>query len=310
MIKIKFLLCLIILLYNFTHVSLSIENKIIAKVDKKIITSIDIENESKYLVTLNQSLKDLSKNEILNISKKSIIREKIKEIEISKTFNKPNIPEAYLKMLLKNIYQKLGIQNQNEFKKYLINNGIEYEKVIKKIEIEALWNELIVLKFKSKIKINENEIRDNIINRKKKISKSYLLSEIFFEVSNSEDLPTIFSKIEDSIKTKGFNNAALTYSISNTANVGGTLGWINENSLNKKLKKILSNIKEKQHTKPITVPGGFLILKISKIKEIEKKINLEEEIKKIINLRKNEQFSQFSKIYFNRVKKNMQINEI
>jgi len=310
MIKIKFLLCLVILLYNFTHVSLSIENKIIAKVDKKIITSIDIENESKYLVTLNQSLKDLSKNEILNISKKSIIREKIKEIEISKTFNKPNIPEAYLKMLLKNIYQKLGIQNQNEFKKYLINNGIEYEKVIKKIEIEALWNELIVLKFKSKIKINENEIRDNIINRKKKISKSYLLSEIFFEVSNSEDLPTIFSKIEDSIKTKGFNNAALTYSISNTANVGGTLGWINENSLNKKLKKILSNIKENQHTKPITVPGGFLILKISKIKEIEKKINLEEEIKKIINLRKNEQFSQFSKIYFNRVKKNMQINEI
>ena len=126
MIKIKFLLCLVILLYNFTHVSLSIENKIIAKVDKKIITSIDIENESKYLVTLNQSLKDLSKNEILNISKKSIIREKIKEIEISKTFNKPNIPEAYLKMLLKNIYQKLGIQNQNEFKKYLINNGIEY----------------------------------------------------------------------------------------------------------------------------------------------------------------------------------------
>jgi len=106
MIKIKFLLCLVILLYNFTHVSLSIENKIIAKVDKKIITSIDIENESKYLVTLNQSLKDLSKNEILNISKKSIIREKIKEIEISKTFNKPNIPEAYLKMLLKNIYQK------------------------------------------------------------------------------------------------------------------------------------------------------------------------------------------------------------
>ena len=310
MIKIKFLLCLVILLYNFTHVSLSIENKIIAKVDKKIITSIDIENESKYLVTLNQSLKDLSKNEILNISKKSIIREKIKEIEISKTFNKPNIPEAYLKMLLKNIYQKLGIQNQNEFKKYLINNGIEYEKVIKKIEIEALWNELIVLKFKSKIKINENEIRDNIINRKKKISKSYLLSEIFFEVSNSEDLPTIFSKIEDSIKTKGFNNAALTYSISNTANVGGTLGWINENSLNKKLKKILSNIKENKHTKPITVQGGFLILKISKIKEIEKKINLEEEIKKIINLRKNEQFSQFSKIYFNRVKKNMQINEI
>ena len=58
------------------------ENEIIVKVDNKIITKIDINNEVKYLSSLNPSLKNLSKNDLFQIAKSSLIREKIKEIEI------------------------------------------------------------------------------------------------------------------------------------------------------------------------------------------------------------------------------------
>ena len=57
----------------------AIENKILIKVNNEIITSIDIENESRYLLTLNKDIKNLSKKRILEISKNSILKKKIKK---------------------------------------------------------------------------------------------------------------------------------------------------------------------------------------------------------------------------------------
>ena len=58
----------------------SIETKIIHKIQNEIITNIDIKNEFKYLLALNNSLKELNKKKIFKISNESIIREKIKEL--------------------------------------------------------------------------------------------------------------------------------------------------------------------------------------------------------------------------------------
>jgi len=53
-----------------------------------------------------------------------------------------------------------------------------------------------------------------------------------------------------------------------------------------------------------------MILKINEIKKKEKKQNIENELKRIINFKKNDQLNQFSKIYFNKVKINIKIHEI
>ena len=308
--KIKLLVYLSFIFFIINNVSFSFENKILFKVDQEIITSIDVENEYRYLIALNRNIRDLSNDQIFEISKKSSIREKIKKIEILNNFKDPKVPDKYLDILIKNIYQNINIKNEDEFKKYLKINEINYQYVRKKIEIEALWNELITLKFKSKIKINEDEIRQSIINRKKKVTKSYLLSEILFEITNSNELSNKYLKIKNTIDEKGFDNAALTHSIANTASIGGKIGWIDENSLNKKLKTIITNKEENQITEPVAVPGGFLILKIDQIKEIENDLNLNEEVQKMINIKMNNQLSQFSIIYFNKVKKDISIDEI
>ena len=149
-----------------------------------------------------------------------------------------------------------------------------------------------------------------VIKNSKKTSKSYLLSEISFEISNTKELDSYFDEIKKVIMEKGFNNAALTYSTSNTSSFGGQLDWIEEDSLNVNLKNILSTMKKNEFTSPITVPGGFLVLKIDNIKEIKKNKNIDQEVKKIIDIKKNNQLNQFSKMYFNKVKKNVQINEL
>ena len=308
--KKKFLIYLSIFFFIYNQSSISIENKILFKINEDIITSIDIENEYRYLIALNKNIRNLNEDEIFEISKKSIIREKIKKIVILNNFKDPKIPDKYLDFLLKRIYQKINIKNKEEFNEYLKINKIDYNNVRKKIETEALWNELIMLKFKSKIQINKEQIKESIINRKKTTTKSYLLSEILFEVSSSDKLSNTYFEIKKTINEKGFDNAALSHSVSNTASIGGELGWVDESSLNKNLRSILKKTKENDFTNPIPVPGGFLILKIDQIKEIKNELNIEDEVQKMINIKTNNQLNQFSIIYFNKVKKDIKIDEI
>jgi peptidyl-prolyl cis-trans isomerase SurA len=289
--------------------SFSIENKILVKIENQIITSLDINNEYKYLIALNPSLINSKKEDIIKLSKRSIINETIKEIEIKKNFNNPQIPEKFLDRILQNVYIKIGIKNISDFKDYLILNDVDFENIKNKLETEALWNELILIKFSSKVNINEDNLRKKI-QKNNKFSKSYLLSEISFEISNLNDLDRKYKEISDVINNKGFDFAALKYSVSATSNFGGKLDWINENSLNKQIKDQIKNLKINDFTKPINVSGSFLILKINDIKSTQIEVNVEDELKKLTNFEKNNQLNQYSKIYFNKVKKNLQIDEL
>jgi len=307
--KKNFKVFFIIIFFIFITNSNSFENKILFKIENKIITSLDVMKEYKYLIALNPNLKKYSKKNNIKLAKKSIVQEKIKNIEIERNFENPKVPEEFIEQIMRNIYTKIGFSNLNDFKKYLISSEIDFENVKKKLEIEALWNELIILKFSSKVKIDEKKLKDEI-TKNNSFLKSYLMSEISFEVSNIKDLENKFLEISNVINNKGFDFAALQYSSSPTSNLGGKLDWINENSLNDNIKKAIINLEINDFTKPIAVPGGFLILQINDIENTKISIDIDAELKKLINFEKNNQLSQYSKIYFNKVKKDMEINEL
>jgi len=305
----RLFLYLVFLFFFCVNSSFSIENKILLKIENQIITSLDVNNEFKYLIALNPNIKNSKREDILRLSKRSIIQEKIKKIEIEKNFNNPQIPQKILEQILQNVYSRIGLANLNDFKEYLIKNNIDFENVKNKLEVEALWNELILIKFSSKVKINEKNLREQI-NNNSKFLKSYLLSEISFEVSNLKNLDDKFIEISDVINNQGFDFAALKYSVSPSSSLGGKLGWINENSLNKSIKLAIDNLEINDFTKPITVPGGFLILQVNDIKNTKIEIDVEKELNKLKNYEKNNQLNQYSKIYFNKVKKDLEISEL
>ena len=307
--KKNFLLILAFIFFIFDSNSNSIENKILVKVENQIITSIDVNNEYKYLVALNPSLKNSKKDDILKLSKRSILQEKIKKIEIEKNFNNPQIPQEFLEQILKNVYSKIGFTNLDDFKEYLISNNIDFVNVRNKLEIEALWNELILIKFSSKVKVNEKVLRERIKDNDIYL-KSYLLSEISFEVSNLKELDKKFQEISKIINDKGFDYAALRYSVSPSSNLGGKLDWINENSLNKNIIEAIKNLNINDFTKPINIPGGFLILQVNDVKNTKIELDIDKELKKLENYEKNNQLNQYSKIYFNKVKKDLEISEL
>jgi peptidyl-prolyl cis-trans isomerase SurA len=286
----------------------SIESKIIHNIENEIITNIDIKNQFKYLVALNNSLKELNKEKILSISNESIIREKIKKIEISKNFKEVKLNEDYIDILLKNIYSRLNLNSINEFELYLKDYDLTLSKIKSKITIDALWNELIIKKYGNKININEDKLKNEILKNSKIQLKEYQLSEIIFEVANKQEINKRYNEVIKSISEIGFGNSAATYSFSESSKIGGDIGWINENSLNDEIRKNINTLKIGEITKPIILSNGILILKLMNTKNSETTVNVENELKKAITYERNRQLNQYSKIYYNKIKKNLEFN--
>ena len=286
----------------------SIETRIVYKIQSDIITNIDIKNEFKYLLALNNKLKEIDKDKLLEISKESIIREKVKKNEISKNFKEIRLNEDYYNLLLKNIYSRLNLKSIDAFEIYLKDYHLKLSDIKKKITIDALWNELIIQIYSSKITINESKIKKEILKNSKIQSKEYQLSEIIFEVKNKGEIKKKYNEVAKSINVIGFENSAAMYSISESAKIGGDIGWINENSLNNSIKKDINNLQIGEITKPIILSNGILILKLINTKNLETTIDIENEFKKAIDYERNRQLNQYSKIYYNKIKKNLDFN--
>lgn len=308
--QIKFIFLLLILIFNFNTYLFSIENKILVKIDNEIITTLDIFNESKYLILLNPKIQDLNENEIYNIAKNNLIREIIKKKEILSKTNKIEIQDKYLDEIIKSSYPQLNISSYKEFEKYLKSKKILFENLKEKVSIEIIWNQMIYNQFISKVKINKNELIKNVKEISNSKIKSYLLSEIIFKLDSGVKLEDSLIKIKTDIEKLGFNNAASIHSISSTSSIGGNLGWIDETALNFEISSNLQNLNIGQYSKPILTPSGFLILKIDDIKNIENKIDVNKEIEKLVKIKTNQQLNQYSNIYFNKITKKFYINEL
>ena len=285
----------------------SIENKILFTVNNEIITSIDINNEIKYLKALNPNLKNLESNKMLKIAKNSLLREKIKEIEISK-YNLGEINQQYLENIISSIYTNIGLRNLDDFLNYINTFEINLEVIKAKLITEAFWNQIIYQKFFSKLKIDKKQIKKDILSTKL-TTKSYQLNEIVYNLNQKSDYQKLLKNIKESILENGFENTAAIFSISDSSKNGGNLGWISENSIDKKILNEIKKIKVGQYTQPILIPSGFLIIQIKAEKEIEKKIDIEKEFNTRVQSLQNQQLNQYSNIYFKKIKKNILIDE-
>ena len=284
------------------------ENKILFKIDNEIITTIDIYEEIKFLKVFNPKINSLSDVELFEISKNSLIKDKIKKIEIMKFVRELKVDDKFLLRLIKRKYSRLNINSIKNFEKYLKKENLNIEIVKEKFIIELMWNDLIYQKFSKKVVIDKERIKNEISqNSQKKFQKEFLLSEIFFNVANKDEFNNKYQKILLDIEKVGFKKAALIHSNSDTATNGGLIGWVKEVNLNKNFKKVISELKPGQFSKPVRTSSGFIIIKIDEEKEYVSKFNLADKIDETIRFKTNEQLNQFSNMYLNKLKKNLMI---
>ena len=302
-----FFISTLIFIFFINDLIYAIENKILIKLNNEIITTVDISNEINYLKVFNKNIEVLDNKKIIKIAKNSVIKERLKKIEILKFTKNLKIDEKYLNSMMQAAYLKIGFDTIDQFKNHLINHGVDIKMVEEKLILDAYWNQIIYNKYNNKIKIDKKKILNEISNRK---NKFYNISEIMFIVEENENVDQKYSLIKNSINENGFENTALIYSVSESSKNGGDLGWINGSAISSQIETKLYSVKKGEITEAITIPGGFLILKVKDIKEEDIKIDINKELEKIIRIKTNEQLNQYSTLYINKIKKNITINEL
>ena len=288
--------------------SIALENKILFKVNNEIITTIDIYEEIKFLKIFNPEVNSLNETELFEISKNSVLRDKIKKIEIMKFVSEIKVDDKFLTKLLKNRYSKISINSLVDFENYLKNNNLNIKNIKEKLYIEIIWNDLIFQKFKNKVVIDKDKIKNEILQNPQKESQSeLLLSEIVFDANSKIDFQNKYEKILLDIENVGFKKTAIIHSNSDTATNGGLIGWVKVDNLNQNIKEIISKLRQGQFSKPIRTSSGFIIIKIEDKRKYESKFDLNEKVQEVIKFKTNEQLDQFSSMYFNKLKKDLVI---
>ncbi len=300
--------CLVFFSLNniaFSEISL----KIIMKVNSEIITSYDLEKMRNYLLVLNPKLKEMDKEQILEISKKSLIKETIRKNEILK-YKELNLQNPQIEFILNDMIKNLGFQNLTQFQSYLEKFDVSINDIKEKIEIENQWKSLVYARYSKSLKIDLESLKKQIENtNKKNFLLEYNLSEIIFTKKNNLSLDELINEIQDSIKNIGFENTAILYSISDTSKVGGKIGWIKKNNLSIDIIRYLEKIELNTSADPIKIDNNFLILKINDKRKTPLEINKQKELDKLVMIEKAKQLDKFSNIFYNKIKLNSKINE-
>ena len=308
--KLLILFSVIILSYvNFVKAN---EIKILYKLENDIITNQDIIDELNYLISLNNNLTSLEKDKLNEIAISSVIKEKIKYLELKKYFKINENTKEVDDIVLKEVNKRLRINDLENIKKYFSSYNLSLDQVKFKIRVELFWNKLIYDRYINKISINKKELKNKVLNdfKNKELIDEYFLKEILFNLEENEDLEKKYIDIKNSIKSTGFENAANIYSVSNTSKFGGEIGWVNKLQLSKKITNQLDKIEIGGLTNYIPAGNNYLIIKLDNKRKIKSKINLDNEIELLIQKETDRQLNQYSINFFNKLKKNIFIYEL
>ena len=305
----KIIVILITIIFHLGFVNVNSEIFIKAKVNNQILTNYELNNEKNYLLALNPSLRNLSKENIDRYAIDSLINEYVKRIEIEKKFEILQNKEM-IEKIISDLYLGIGLASIEEFKEHLKKFNINLELVKKKISIEIAWNDYIFNKFNQSILIDEEKIRKDIIELGEKNEiENILLSEIIFTIKDNEDLKKKLADINNSINEIGFKETAKIFSVSESKKNGGEIGWVYKSQLSKKISEQIEQVRIGEITKPIVTPGGFILLKVDDKKMEILQIDEEKELKKAISFEKNRQLNMFSTLHYKRIYNKSVINE-
>ena len=279
------------------------------KIDNQIITNYDLEKEANYLLALNPSLKKIDKKKLMTISKRSLIKEKIRKNEILKYKNLDK-RTAQIETVLNRLVLTLNLENQDQFQEYLKKFNLSLDDLKEKIEIENEWKNLVYARYFNSVKIDKSDLIKKIEKMsERKFLIEYNLSEILFTKRKNFLIEDQINEINESIEKVGFENTANLFSISDSSKIGGKIGWVRENNLSKEINKSLKKLKANTYSKPIQIGNNFLILKINEIKQASIEVDKKKEFDKIVMIETTKQLDKFSNIFYDKIKLNSKISE-
>ena len=308
MIKIKkiFIISLIFFL-GFFKANAEIKDKLFLTVGNKAITTLDVMNEIKVILILNNmSYDDQKRDELHKMAITSIIKRSVKEIEINKydflEYNENDFINELTK-LANNINMDL-----ETLKKICNSNELNFSIVENQMKTELLWNSLIFYLYKNRISINLNEIDEQLkLSQNKNEIEEFLISEIVLERVENDKVKSRIEEITSQIETEGFEAVAMKSSISNSATKGGDLGWLNENQISKKFRSNIINTPIGSLAEPILINEGILIFKLRDKRKVKNETDLEILKNQLVTTEKTKILNMYSTSHYDSLRRSVSI---
>jgi peptidyl-prolyl cis-trans isomerase SurA len=289
----------------FSTLRSEIQIKIVAKVGNLLVTTLDVQNEivtnlviSKQEIT-QENINARKQEAITNLVGKAVKRNEIEKYKVDKYNN------VDLKNYTLDVAKNLGTNFEGLkaiFKKY----SISYNSFVENHKTDLLWNTLIFDIYKNQTNVNIIEVEYELAQRLESASVEYNISEI--EISKSQYNEDTLNKILTDIKNKGFESAAKKYSISSTAAIGGSVGWVSKNSLSKKYLDIIKKINIREIAPPLINKDTVSILRINDLRKKEGKIDEKKLKEQILRKKTGEKLNLFSRSHFTNLKNSIQID--
>ena len=303
--KLIFFLFTIVIFFSLISTSNSaLENKILARVENQFISTFELKNKIKLILFLTkQQMNQTNVNNTKREALENLINIKLKKEEILK-YNLVDNSNQRARKYVSNLSTRYNT-DPTGLKKMLKDNGIDYDLFFEEIKIEMAWQKLIYTIYKEKIRINDNEVDKELKSmiNEKKIIEEYRLSEIEILIENESTFKKRIDEIKKQIKEIGFENTAVKFSSSATALNSGDLGWINSNSLSKKVLEVINKIKKGEVSEPIVQGNSILFLKLVDKRENKNNVaNLEQMKKKIISSKQNNILDLFSNNHLSKIR--------
>ena len=178
---------------------------------------------------------------------------------------------------------------------------------VRELKIETAWKQLMINIYKDKVKINQDEIDRQVIDYIQNNSNiiELRISEIEINLDKNSSYQSELEYIKKEIEDNGFENTAIKLSTSSSSQNYGDIGWVNEESLNPRISKALKDLNIGEISLPIKNQDTFLLLKLTdrKITKVSD-VDTEDYKKKMIDQKKNELFSLYSRSHLSKLKNN------
>ena len=308
MIKIKKIIIILFLFFlNSNEVKAQISDGIFVVVGDKAITKLDIVDEIKLILILNNmSYSDEKRQELQDVAIKSSIKRVIKKIEIEKNDFLEFSPEDYNNELIR-IATRINV-DVDTLRNICISNGLDFKIVENQIKTELLWNSLIFHLYKNRLTVNLTEIDEQLsINQDKKEFDEFLISEIVIEKVEQDMLKSTIDELRNKIELENFENVAVSLSISQTASRGGDLGWLSENEIASKFRSKILNTPIGSVSEPIFLNNGILFFKVRDRRKKEKEVSLEELKEQLVRSEKTKILNMYSLSHYDNLRRSIAI---
>ena len=311
MIKVKKIIFLVLLsLICFEKGNTEISDSLFMTAGNKPTTRSDIVNEIKVILILNnESYSEDRRDQLQEMAVSAIIKRNIKQIALDRNnffkFNQEDLEKELIRLA-----NNINV-NVDTLKNIFTSNELDFSIIEDQIKVELYWNSLIFEMYKDRLSVNPDEIDEELksLQNKKKINE-YLISEIVIKAIDKNKLESEVEELKNKIKIEGFENVAMSSSISESSIKGGDLGWLNENIISKKIKKTIVNTPVGSLSGPILLPEGILIFNVRDKREVKNNLSLEETKNQLVYSEKIRMLNMHSSSHYDKLRRTISIKFI